>query len=92
MIKKDTVKTFSNTTIDNISYLTDIFTKISGIEKRSLSSKYLHFHFPDLFFLYDSRAVTSSRRLLPRFKAEIPPKNVDKEYGNFFSDYTICVT
>jgi len=34
----------------------NLFEKISGLKKRSLASKYLHFHFPDLFFLFDARA------------------------------------
>jgi hypothetical protein len=85
------ISEFSEITPQNIpailethKYLTDIFNKISGIEKRSLASKYLHFHFPDLYFLYDSRAVTSSRILLPRFKPEISIQNVDNEYRIFF--------
>jgi hypothetical protein len=65
-------------------YLTDVFAKISGKEKRSLASKYLHFHCPPLFFLYDSRAAKGARALCPRFKAEIPAKNVDDEYAKFF--------
>lgn len=36
--------------------VTNLFAEISGLEKRSLASKYLHFHFPELFYLYDSRA------------------------------------
>ncbi|TCD46845.1 hypothetical protein [Chlorobium sp. N1] len=36
--------------------LVDLFAGITGMNKRSLASKYLHFHRPDLFFLYDSRA------------------------------------
>jgi hypothetical protein len=35
---------------------TQLFKEISGLEKRSLASKYLHFHVPELFFIYDSRA------------------------------------
>jgi hypothetical protein len=35
----------------------DLFAKIAGgTTKRSLASKYLHFHNPDAFFIYDSRA------------------------------------
>lgn len=85
------ISRFSRITRQNIpailethKYLTDIFSKISGIEKRSLSSKYLHFHFPELFFLYDSRVVSSSRILLPRFKPETSIQNVDNEYRKFF--------
>ena len=85
------VSIFNEITLENIpkilethNYLTNLFTLISGIKKRSLASKYLHFHFPKLFFLYDSRVVASSRMLLPRFKSEIPRKNVDPEYGKFY--------
>lgn len=42
---------------------TDLFSSISGLEKRSLASKYLHFHVPGLFFIYDSRAVQGMRRV-----------------------------
>src|ERR1700741_48060 len=38
------------------SKVTNLLTEISGLEKRSLASKYLHFHFPQLFYIYDSRA------------------------------------
>lgn len=41
---------------------TGLFGTISGLEKRSLASKYLHFHVPDLFFIYDSRAVEGMRK------------------------------
>jgi hypothetical protein len=34
----------------------NLFAEISGMEKRSLASKYLHFHLPECFYLYDSRA------------------------------------
>lgn len=43
-------------------FVTDLFSKISGMDKRSLSSKYLHFHHPALFFIYDSRACTGIRK------------------------------
>ncbi len=43
--------------------VTELFSRISGLEKRSLASKYLHFHFPDLFFIYDSRAVIAVSHL-----------------------------
>ena len=43
--------------------VTELFFGISGLEKRSLASKYLHFHVPDLFFIYDSRAVTAVSHL-----------------------------
>jgi hypothetical protein len=48
---------------------TRLFSDISDLEKRSLASKYLHFHVPGLFFIYDSRAVEAIRKfseILPR--------------------------
>ena len=48
-----TVKQFSEITRESIptilmthKYLTDLFAEISGKDKRSLASKYLHFHCP----------------------------------------------
>ncbi len=43
--------------------VTGLFREISGLEKRSLASKYLHFHLPRLFYIYDARAVKAMRRL-----------------------------
>ena len=62
--------------------LMDLFSDLTGLNKRSLASKYLHFHRPDLFFLYDTRAkkalaeVTPSIRKIPRIIAE----EADSEY------------
>ncbi|MCC8996063.1 MAG: hypothetical protein LM517_03180 [Nitrosomonas sp.] len=42
---------------------TQLFNDISGLEKRSLASKYLHFHVPQLFYIYDTRAVEALRLL-----------------------------
>ena len=36
--------------------LTDAIKNVTGLEKRSFNSKYLHFHCPDIFYIYDSRA------------------------------------
>jgi hypothetical protein len=41
----------------------NLFREISGLEKRSLASKYLHFHVPQLFYIYDTRAIEGLRRL-----------------------------
>ncbi len=40
-----------------------LFCEVSGLEKRSLASKYLHFHVPQLFYIYDSRAIVGLRHL-----------------------------
>lgn len=44
---------------------TRLFRRISGLEKRSLASKYLHFHVPRLFYIYDSRAAKGLRSVAP---------------------------
>ncbi len=63
---------------------TSLFHTISGLEKRSLASKYLHFHVPKLFFIYDSRAVQALRPLssiLPRASRSAGAD--DNEYRKF---------
>lgn len=87
----DRVRQFREINLESIptiltthKYLTDLFAQISGKDKRSLASKYLHFHCPSLFFLYDSRAARGARVLYPRFRSELPIKKVDQEYAKFF--------
>ena len=41
----------------------NLFKDISGLEKRSLASKYLHFHVPQLFYILDARAAQALRNL-----------------------------
>jgi hypothetical protein len=43
--------------------VTALFRQISGLEKRSLASKYLHFHAPSHFYIYDARAVLAMQKL-----------------------------
>lgn len=68
-------------------YLTKLLFEITELDKRSFSSKYLHFHLPGLFFIYDSRAVTAMRKFVSRLpsnlKALADRESVDKEYSNF---------
>ncbi len=69
-------------------YLMQEIKKITKIEKRSFCSKYLHFHLPDLFFIYDSRVVTALRKYSSRVPKEFlyltKSENVDNEYAKFF--------
>lgn len=55
------IRSISDSNLEKILFVhfkvMDLFSDISGLEKRSLASKYLHFHFPKLFFIYDSRAA-----------------------------------
>lgn len=66
-------------------FLMDAFMELTGLEKRSLASKYLHFHCPDKFFIYDSRARAAIGKVVKR-----PDKKVlsgveeyDAEYGDY---------
>ncbi len=69
--------------------LMDIFYKMTDQNKRSLASKYLHFHKPDLFYIYDSRAEGAIRAVTPaRLKGintipDITKEQADAEYHNF---------
>jgi len=89
------LKDIRNFTIDNIEqilqahfYLITTLKKITNLEKRSFSSKYLHFHLPDLFFIYDSRAVTALRSFTSRvpkdLKSILQLETVDTEYAKFY--------
>jgi hypothetical protein len=88
------LKKHNELTIDNIplileahSYLTQLTASITGLEKRSFSSKYLHFHLPNLFFIYDSRVVGSLRQFIDRVPKSmeylLASNSVDNEYAKF---------
>jgi hypothetical protein len=60
---------------------TELFNRISGQNKRSLASKYLHFHVPQLFFIYDSRTLQAIRKLRVVIGNERSPMFLaDKDY------------
>jgi hypothetical protein len=66
--------------------VTSLFEEITGLEKRSLASKYLHFHYPTLFFIYDARAVKGLQRLqqvVGRASSAAIDEG-DNEYRKFF--------
>jgi hypothetical protein len=89
------IKDENEITIENIeeilithNYLIQVIKEITEMEKRSFCSKYLHFHLPNLFFLYDSRAVTAIRQFISRVPKELTYlskiNGIDREYANFF--------
>lgn len=64
------LKNCDKVTVDNLDVIlgvhqkvTDLFHEISGRNKRSLASKYLHFHYPGLFFIYDDRVLKALSKL-----------------------------
>lgn len=84
--------TSKNPIIDDIEdiltthkFLMDTLYDLTGLEKRSLVSKYLHFHCPEKFFIYDSRAREKIRKMVKKPDKNILSgiENYDAEYGNF---------
>ncbi|MFC2119049.1 hypothetical protein ACFLSY_10440 [Bacteroidota bacterium] len=69
-------------------YLQRVLNRITGLNKRSFCSKYLHFHLPDLFFIYDSRALMALRNFITKVPKEfisvLQTKKIDMEYARFF--------
>ncbi|MHC1732807.1 MAG: hypothetical protein AB9888_12380 [Bacteroidales bacterium] len=69
-------------------YLTSIINKITDLNKRSFSSKYLHFHLPELFFIYDSRAVKGMQYFINRVPGNYVHltqlNTVDENYAKFY--------
>ena len=65
--------------------ITKLFTEISQLQKRSLASKYLHFHFPKLFYIYDSRTLGALYKISKiTGRAEKSKYLSDNEYRKLF--------
>lgn len=80
----------SNTVLSAHHDLTKLFFEITGLEKRSLASKYLHFHRPSLFYIFDARAVLGMRELSDIVgRAERTNTTFDREYQKFTKK---CIT
>jgi hypothetical protein len=73
-----------NLNLETHKRVMDLFTKISGLEKRSLASKYLHFHFPSRFYIYDSRAYKAISELTEPIGKKLPAlRQCDDVYARF---------
>lgn len=76
----------AKTVLELHKYLTDIFEDITGLEKRSLASKYLHFHCPDKVLIYDNRAKEAARMTVHH--PDVNPKwknKYDEQYADFYA-------
>lgn len=83
------LKKYDAITIDNLKeivdthiFLTNVFADISGHSNRSLASKYLHFHVPNMFYIFDSRAIQAAKSyVMPdkQLRASLAPFG-DREY------------
>jgi hypothetical protein len=69
--------------------VTDLLYKMTGLEKRSLASKYLHFHKPENFFIYDSRAKIALAKVTPNIRY-IPDIEVDKADDEYLTLVRRC--
>ncbi|WP_315745472.1 MULTISPECIES: hypothetical protein [unclassified Bradyrhizobium] len=65
--------------------LLDLFKSLTGMENRSFASKYLHFHCPGLFFIYDTRARRVAREPVkePRRRGSAVRTDIDADYAAF---------
>jgi hypothetical protein len=63
--------------------LTDLLHELTGLNKRSFASKYLHFHFPTRFFIYDGRSRGSVNKLVSR-QLSTNDTYGDPEYADFY--------
>lgn len=64
----------------------ELFRTISGLDKRSLASKYLHFHFPQHFYIYDSRAQNVISELTKPVGKRVP--NL-REHDNMYTRFSL---
>lgn len=60
-----------------------LLKKNTGLGRRSFASKYLHFHMPQAFFIYDSRADAEIRRRVGRIAVPADCKEANPVYGAF---------
>lgn len=67
------------------SRLVKLLHKCTRLNRRSFASKYLHFHTPTAFFIFDSRASAAIRQKVKRRRVTIPPScaESDLEYAAF---------
>jgi hypothetical protein len=64
--------------------VTRLFESAAGLNKRSLASKYLHFHVPEVFYIYDTRAIEGLNALSERLgRSTSESRGVDVEYRRF---------
>lgn len=71
-------------------YLCVELEEITHQTNRSFSSKYLHFHKPELFYIYDSgvskvlREFPKNQNEVLKFKTIIESNKIDTQYAKFF--------
>ena len=61
----------------------DVFADLPAHEARSLAAKYLHFHFPELFYIHDSLVDAAARELAEGDAGFLAMSDFDPVYGRF---------
>lgn len=71
--------------------LVDNFKKLTALEKRSLASKYLHFHCRNAVYIYDSIASSSLSKLI-KYPDKCLLKELDKEsFDETYADFIVRI-
>jgi len=68
-------------------YFMNILNKLTGLDKRSLASKYLHFHCKNKVFIFDSTACKNIKKIVSKSREKASKtgkcENFDEEYIDF---------
>ena len=70
------------------AFLMRAFFEITDLEKRSLASKYLHFHCPAMFFIYDSLASEEIGRRV-KLDRQRAMKHYSSDCDRWYADFCI---
>lgn len=86
----DALKQYKTPTPDNLPeilathlYLQELLKKVTERDNRSFSSKYLHFHFPNLFYLYDFFSKDKMNEIVKHKGRWHIPSDSDREYAMY---------
>lgn len=63
----------------------DVFDDLPAAQARSLASRYLHFHFPELFHIHDERVEAAAYELGGGECGYLVRSEHDPDYGRFFA-------
>lgn len=88
----DSIRSLRRVTANNLTAVIDVHSTLmavledlTGVGKRSLSSKYLHFYLPNLFFIFDERAQRMLRHVghTAHSRGEVRDRGGDAAYVRF---------
>ena len=86
----DALRKYKTPTPENLSeilsthlYLQELLKKVTEMDMRSLVSKYLHFHCPNLFYIFDSYSYNEINRIVKSKGKWNCPSNSDYCYAKY---------